>query len=131
MEIDAPSILGMTEAARRRRIAELLCKAIYLAEASDAVAGAGRATGVDIPEEEFAATITRDTESDQVLQFLSVVREASPAMICESLGVSRSTAYRALRRLSREQQVISEGQTRMLVYRLNQVEPPPEMLERN
>lgn len=131
MEIDASSILGMTEADRRRRIAELLCKAIYSAEASDAVAGAERAAGVDSPEEELAATITQNKESNQVLRFLSVVREASPGMIRESLGVSRSTVYRALRRLSREQQVISAGQTRMLVYRFNQAEPPPEMLERN
>lgn len=119
------------DVSRRRRIAELLCKAMLLVEASDAVATAEGAAGFDPLERESTAITTRDEESDQILQFLSVVREASPAMIRESLGVSRSAVYRALRRLSREQRVVSEGQTRMLVYRLNQAEPPPEMLERN
>ena len=121
----------MTESSRRRRIAELLCKAILLAEAKDAVAAAERAAGVDVPTEPDVATNERSEESDRVLQFLSVVREASPATIRESLGISRSTVYRALQRLSREQQVIAEGQTRMIVYRLNQAEPPPEKIELN
>lgn len=123
--------LASSDAGRRRRIAELLCKATLLAEASDAVTATEGAGGFDTLEKESTAITTRDEESDQILQFLSVVREASPAMIRESLGVSRSAVYRALRRLSREQLVISEGQTRLLVYRLNQAEPPPEILEQN
>ena len=121
----------MTESSRRRRIAELLCKAILLAEANDAVAAAERAAGVDVATEPDQVTSERNEESDRVLQFLSVVREASPATIRESLGISRSTVYRALQRLAREQQVIAEGQTRMIVYRLNQAEPPPEKIELN
>lgn len=131
MQIETQNPTGMTESSRRRRIAELLCKAILLAEANDAVAAAERAAGVDVPTEPDVATNERSEESDRVLQFLSVVREASPATIRESLGISRSTVYRALQRLSREQQVIAEGQTRMLVYRLNQAEPPPEKMELN
>jgi hypothetical protein len=131
MKLESQSADGMTESSRRRRIAELLCKAILLAEANDAVAAAERAAGVDVPTEPDEATNERNEESDRVLQFLSVVREASPATIRESLGISRSTVYRALQRLSREQQVIAEGQTRMIVYRLNQAEPPPEKVELN
>ena len=131
MKLESQSTDGMTESSRRRRIAELLCKAILLAEANDAVAAAERAAGVDVPTEPDEATNERNEESDRVLQFLSVVREASPATIRESLGISRSTVYRALQRLSREQQVIAEGQTRMIVYRLNQAEPPPEKIELN
>jgi DNA-binding transcriptional ArsR family regulator len=131
MKLETQSSVGMTEASRRRRIAELLCKAILLAEANDAVAAVERAAGVDVPTDPDEATNERNEESDRVLQFLGVVREASPATIRESLGISRSTVYRALQRLSREQQVIAEGQTRMIVYRLNQAEPPPEKIELN
>jgi DNA-binding transcriptional ArsR family regulator len=128
---DEKAPIASNDAGRRRRIAELLCKAMLLTEASDAVTAAEGAAGFNRLEKDSTAITTRDEESDQILQFLSVVREASPAMIRESLGVSRSAVYRTLRRLSREQLVISEGQTRMLVYRLNQAEPPPEILERN
>jgi DNA-binding transcriptional ArsR family regulator len=131
MQIETQNPTGMTESSRRRRIAELLCKAILLAEANDAVAAAERAAGVDVATEPDQVTSERNEESDRVLQFLSVVREASPATIRESLGISRSTVYRALQRLAREQQVIAEGQTRMIVYRLNQAEPPPEKIELN
>lgn len=131
MKEKTESAVEMTELSRRRRIAELLCKAILLAEADDAVAAAERAAGVDVPTVPDEATNERNEESDRVLQFLSVVRAASPATIRESLGISRSTVYRALQRLSREQQVIAEGQTRMLVYRLNQAEPPPETIALN
>jgi DNA-binding transcriptional ArsR family regulator len=131
MKLESQSTDGMTESSRRRRIAELLCKAILLAEANDAVVAAERAAGIDVPTVPDEATNERNEESDRVLQFLSVVREASPATIRESLGISRSTVYRALQRLSREQQVIAEGQTRMIVYRLNQAEPPPEKIELN
>ena len=131
MKLESQSTDGMTESSRRRRIAELLCKAILLAEANDAVVAAERAAGIDVPTVPDEATNERNEESDRVLQFLSVVREASPATIRESLGISRSTVYRVLQRLSREQQVIAEGQTRMIVYRLNQAEPPPEKIEFN
>lgn len=131
MKQDTASAVEMTEPSRRRRIAELLCKAILLAEADDAVVAAERAAGVEVPTVPDEETNERSEESDRVLQFLSVVRAASPATIRESLGISRSTVYRALQRLSREQQVIAEGQTRMLVYRLNQAEPPPEKIALN
>jgi len=115
----------MTDPARRRRIAELLCKAIQMASVSDALEVSATP---DVPARPASVALS---EGDRVLNFLRVVGEASPAAIRQSLGLSRSGVFRTLQRLAHERQVAAHGQTRTLVYRLTRDAPPPDRIALN
>jgi len=106
---------------RRRRIAKLLCKAVQLSQVSGAFhtkpdfeteAGVGE-SGNPIPQ----------SDETRILRFLEISGSASPIVIRQSLGLSRSSVYRTLQRLSGESQVSSNGNTRSLVYELCRGEP--------
>ncbi|OAM87140.1 hypothetical protein AW736_24220 [Termitidicoccus mucosus] len=119
-----------TDAQRRHRIAELLCQAIHLAEASDAL----RARLSEKEAEELGLigdTPDAASPEDRVFQYLASMRAASPAAICSGTGLSRASVQRALQRLARERQIVVEGQTRSVVYHLNRMEPDAAQLERN
>jgi len=127
---DTDTISSESGAPRRRhRIAQLLHKAILEADTYDAV-------NLDAPTEVEPESVSRDFQSDipdveRVIQFLRVAGEASPANIRSSLGLSRSGAFRVLQSLAHSQRVVTRGQTRTLVYCLNEREPSPEKLELN
>jgi biotin operon repressor len=125
-----PQHAAVTDAGRLRRIAELLCKAIVLTEASQAVQAGSCRTNSDVP---VASPSLRDPSSgdDRILNYLAFVGTASPAVIRSSLGLSRTSTHRALRRLSSAGNVVASGQTRGVVYRLSEGEPPPEKIGLN
>ncbi|HRE04161.1 MAG TPA: hypothetical protein PKX00_01035 [Opitutaceae bacterium] len=60
---------------------------------------------------------------NRVLGYLASGREASPIEIRLTLGLSRSMAYRTLRRLSLASAITSRGCTKALVYRALVVDP--------
>ena len=106
---------------RRRRIAKLLCKAVQLSQVSDA-------SHLETDSETLAGSGTypapiQQSDETRILRFLKISGSASPVVIRNSLGLSRSTVYRTLQRLSQERQVRSNGQTRSVVYELCQGEP--------
>ena len=120
----------LSEPQRLRRIAELLCKAIVLTEASRAVQPEARPIDSDGP---VVLPSFRDASSgdDRILNYLAFVGTASPAVIRSSLGLSRTSTHRALRRLSSAGNIVASGQTRGVAYRLSQGEPPPEKIGLN
>ncbi len=123
--------VGLTNDERRRRVAELLCKAISLSEAKRVVE-APRSCG-----EVFAsAPVTKtpdDVGSDEhrILDYLELAGRGSPAAIRDALGLSRSTTYRALHRLTVAGHIRPSGKTRGLAYQLNDAEPPPHKIALN
>ena len=122
----------MSDAQRLHRIAELLCKAIVLAEASQAVLPTA---SLGEPADPVAPTGFPDdnllSEEGRVLNYLDFVASASPATIRGALGFSRTGTYRILHRLTTARSIVASGQTRMLAYRLNRGEPPAEKIGLN
>jgi DNA-binding MarR family transcriptional regulator len=111
---------------RFRRIAELLGKAVLLAEAkrmtpsraSLAVSQTGRHNcGTQIDH--------------QILSYLSVSGKATPLVIRSALGLSRTTAYRSFQRLHDAGYIVGEGRAKALSYRLSRQEPPPDKIGLN
>lgn len=114
---------------RRRRIAELLHKAIVEVESTLPSPGpeASTAARADAP-----VAIQKDLpDSERVIHFLRVTGQSSPASIRESLGLSRSGTFRVLQALTHARRIVSHGQTRTLVYRLNEREPPLGRIDLN
>lgn len=124
-----PHTERLSDRARVQRIAALLCKAIMRLEAQQAVSGAL----LQIPVATLVSGVDDDDVSadDRIVSYLRFVDSASPATIRESLGLSRSTAHRALSRLTRRGSVVCSGQTRTLAYRLSVTAPCPEKLALN
>jgi hypothetical protein len=126
-ELDSPP-----DVQRLHRIAELLCKAIVLTQASRAVHPPSRPpdSGKSVVRPSFldAAASAGD---DRIVTYLGFVGAASPAVIRSTLGMSRTGTHRALHRLTAAGNIIASGQTRGLVYRLNQGEPPRDKIGLN
>jgi hypothetical protein len=127
---DADTIpYGLGASPRRHRIAELLHKAMLQADAHDAL---DLATSTEAEPESVSSDIQSDLpDTERVVQFLRVTGAASPASIRSSLGLSRTGAFRVLQSLAHSRRVVTHGQTRTLVYRLNEREPSPDKLELN
>lgn len=120
--------MSMTREQRIHRIAELLCKMVVLAEADRAV----RSLAQDDAEPTHAAMAQKaSAEDDRVLAYLRVAGQASPFSIRTTLGLSRSSTYRAFARLSLSGQIVSSGHTRSVVYRLNQAAPARDKIGLN
>ncbi len=122
----------MTERERMRRIAQLLCKAIWLLEAGRAIQPRTQdyvTRGLTDPNS--IAGEAAINEDKRVLSYLQLAGQASPIAIRSALGLNRSSLYRALRRLSGDGRVAASGQTRTLVYSLNSREPSPEKIHLN
>jgi len=114
----------LTEQERRRRVAELLCKAIFLAEAKRALEPVGVAADAGELAHRSAMPHDADLEEMRILNYLEVAGRGSPKSIRGALGMSPSATYRALHRLTVAGYVVPSGRTRTLTYGLNQVEPP-------
>lgn len=107
------------------RIATLLCKAVMLAEAKRMV----RPAGAVIPTcQDQAERIDID---HRILNYLQVSGEATPLVIREALGLTRSTAYRSFLRLQQAGHILGTGRASALVYRLNQQEPSADRIGLN
>ena len=125
------TMIVLTEDERRRRVAELLYKAIVLAEAERAVAPC-RVVEVAAAPSQFAAMPDESGwEETRILDYLEVAGQGSPVSIRTALGLSRSATYRALHRLTVAGHVVPSGQTRMLAYQLNKAGPSPQNIGRN
>jgi uncharacterized membrane protein len=116
---------------RRRRVAELLCKAISLS-AAKRVVEVPRLCG-EVVVSEPVTTTPDDVGSDEhrILDYLELAGRGSPAAIRDALGLSRSATYRALHRLTVAGHIRSSGKTRGLAYQLNDAEPPPHKIALN
>lgn len=123
--------VGLTNDERRRRVAELLCKAISLSEAKRVVE-APRLCG-EVVASAPVTTTPDDVGSDEhrILDYLELAGRGSPAAIRHALGLSRSATYRALHRLTVAGHIRSSGKTRGLAYQLNDAEPPPHKIALN
>ncbi len=121
----------LTNDERRRRVAELLCKAISLSE-SKRVAEKPPPSG-DFGVSTPITTTPGDIGSDEhrILDYLELAGRGSPAAIREALGLSRSATYRALHRLTVVGHIRPDGKTRGLAYQLNGAEPPPHKIALN
>lgn len=111
---------------RRRRIAELLHKAISELESTQL-----SSTEFFTPASSNVTPAAELSDPERVVRFLRITGESSPATIRTTLGLSRSGAFRVLQSLAHAQRIVSHGQTRTLVYRLNEREPPPDRLALN
>ena len=121
----------LTDQERRRRVAELLCKAIFLAEAKRAVRPVRVAGGGgDLVHSSTMPNYT-DSEETRILDYLELAGQGSPVSIRTALGLSRSATYRALLRLTVAGHVVPSGQTRRLAYPLNKAEPSPQNIGLN
>ena len=116
---------------RIRRIGELLCKAVMLAEAKRVV------QPVEVQEMPAPGILggrprARTFSDQRVLRYLQTAGDASPVAIRTALGLSRSTAFRALTRLSADGEVVvAGGSGSLLVYRLSQDSPPADKIGLN
>ncbi len=120
---------NLSDSERLRRIAELLCKAILRTEAKSAVAGpAPEPFPGEKPERPAFMDSDDKADDKRVLQYLHFVGSASPATIRGTLGMSRSGTHRVLFHLTRAGRIVGCGQTRALVYRLNETEPSPDKI---
>lgn len=120
----------LTNDERRRRVAELLCKAISLSEAKRVVETPPSSGEVVVST---LVTTPGDVGSDEhrILDYLELAGRGSPAAIREALGLSRSATYRALHRLTVVGHIRPDGKTRGLAYQLNSAEPPPHKIALN
>ncbi len=114
---------------RRRRIAELLHKAMVEVESTllSPEHEASVAAHADAP----VAIQTDLPDSARVIRLLRVTGQSSPANIRDSLGLSRSGTFRVLQALTHARRIVSHGQTRTLVYRLNERETPLGRIDLN
>lgn len=121
----------LTNDERRRRVAELLCKAISLSEAKRVVETPPSSGEVVVSPP--VTTTPGDVGSDEhrILDYLELAGRGSPAAIREALGLSRSATYRALHRLTVVGHIRPGGKTRGLAYQLNSAEPPPHKIALN
>ncbi len=95
--------------ARLRLIGDLLCKGILCS----------RAVGPKADSDGEAASLLDGAPEKRVLDYLRRHQPASPAEIRSVLNLSRSSAYRVLRRLLLTGQVVSNGgRTSAAAYRL-------------
>ncbi|MBC7367470.1 MAG: hypothetical protein H7343_11785 [Undibacterium sp.] len=113
-----PASDGLTEGQRLNRICELLSKAVVRDWASRIVVerGAGGAP------EEPCAPMAEASDGARVLSYLSLVGEASSALIRETLGLSKMRVYRAVHSLIRSGRVTAKGRSRMTTYALSRTE---------
>lgn len=122
----------LSERARLKRIAEILCDAILanpFAADEQPSTEPGVASGTDIDAKMPTAGSAGDEE--KVLRYLSLVGEASPMMLRGVLGLPRTSTYRVLNRLVQSGQIVGDGQTRTLIYRLGLLPPHTQRLELN
>jgi hypothetical protein len=132
MQIEPLKLRSTADTQRLRRIGELLCKAVMLAEADRALQVPPEKVElrdttplVALPDPRVAA------DDNRIVDYLGLVGTAAPAGIRGTLGLSRSGLHRAMRRLAAAGCVVSTGNTRGVVYRLNRDEPSPERIGLN
>lgn len=115
---------------RLRRIGELLCKAIVLTEAGRPRTHEASRSVREVPA---APPVSADglLGDDRIVNYLDFVGAASPGVIRTGLGLTRTSVHRALRRLSAAGVIVGSGQTRRVVYRLSQGEPPSDKIGLN
>ncbi|MEZ5415456.1 MAG: helix-turn-helix domain-containing protein [Opitutaceae bacterium] len=114
-----PGGLNLSDSIRLERIGEILYDAIL-------ASGLLEETGEDeasLPEstrgqQQILSGAPQDQSEARVITYLGRVGEASPSALRTVLGMPRTSAYRVMNRLVESGRILSEGQTRTLVYRL-------------
>lgn len=129
MKTPAPiQSVSTSDAQRLRRIGELLCKAVILTEVNRAMPSV---ISTETNAEPAAFDPAAISDDQRIVAYLGLTGQGSPLAIRSALGLTRSAVYRSLLRLNRERQVVALGETRTLIYRLNQAEPPVGQIELN
>jgi uncharacterized membrane protein len=110
---------SLSEEERMAGIAEILCRAIQASDLS-VREGGDRPPGNSLESHSprVEKSVQSSSDEDRVIRYLRQVGEASPAALRTFLRLPRTSAFRVLNRLSDSGQIVSEGQTRSLVYRL-------------
>jgi hypothetical protein len=120
------------EQERLKQIAEILCTAIlangpFSEEPGGSVAEEGDQGRLLVPVPAQQGNVPED----KVVNYLSKVGEASPAILRAVLQLPRTSAYRVIDGLVGSGRIVSEGQTRALVYRLGPLPPHRQNVEGN
>jgi uncharacterized membrane protein len=110
---------SLSEQERMAGIAEILCRAIQASDFSVSEGGdRPPIISLETQSPSFEKRVRSLSDEDRVIRYLRQVGEASPAALRTFLRLPRTSAFRVLNRLSDSGQIVSEGQTRSLVYRL-------------
>jgi hypothetical protein len=122
----------LSEPARLQRIGEILCDAIFASGFADDLGGEQVDPAKPSMSLEWDRPSTELEETEKrVIRHLGRVGEASPSSLRTVLRMPRTTAYRVMNRLVELGQIVSEGQTRSLVYRLGVLPPHNQNVEGN
>lgn len=120
----------LTDGDRLKRIGDILCAAI-LAHCPPMCESEGVREG-DIEQDRTPLVGRRGmTPEDRVLDYLSKVGEASPAILRTVIHLPRTSAYRVINGLVETGRIRGTGQTRTLVYRLGSMPPHQQNVEGN
>ena len=124
---------NLTESERLQRVAEILSAAILRSTAGEAIQDHPTASAADGEpmHQSSRGPEAKASDGERVMHYLGLMRAASPLDIRGALGLSRSTTWRVLQRLSREGRIVGMGQTRQLVYQLKSQEPPADKVWQN
>ena len=103
-------------------IAEILYRAIQASDLSVREDG-DRSLRINLQTQSpsIAKSVRSLSDEDRVIRYLWQVGEATPAALRTFLRLPKTSAFRVLNRLSDSGQIVSEGQTRSLVYRLGEL----------
>jgi uncharacterized membrane protein len=126
------TIGSLSEEQRLKQIAEILCDAILVAD-RDGTLAAERDRSAEVPSTETPPASPRQLPADEqrVVDYLARVSQAPPLALRALLGLPRTSAYRVLNRLIAAGHVVTGGQTRRLIYRLNPLPPRKQNVELN
>lgn len=119
------------ESPAAHRVAEILCNAILRSMATPSMRVDAARDIAAAPKSEAGQASDEKSDDERIICYLKVMRSASPGDIRSALGLSRSTAWRVLRRLTQSGRIVGIGQTRQLVYQLHAEEPPTDKLWQN
>ncbi len=117
---------------RLEKIGEILLEAIIesgVVEAAEC-SSEEEADLTTIPSTDWPR-VGSDNHTGKVINYLKRVGEASPAQVRTMLGMPRTSAYRVMNRLTESGLIVSDGQTRAVVYRLNALPPHHQNVEGN
>lgn len=124
---------SMSETERLQRIGEILFEAIAGAgfiEKSGDSQGEVKTELLTIPPMNWPM-VHPDNNEGKIISHLGRVGEASPAQLRTMLGMPKTSAYRVMNRLTESGLIVSGGQTRAVVYRLNELPPHHQNVEGN
>jgi len=122
---------ALTDEERLQRIADIIFGAVLLGEAEGAIAHESVVDGDRLIMSAANQGEEISPADARILRYVDLTGEASPGEIRATLGLSRSSTWRALRRLSRTGRLAAVGHTRKLVYQIGARAPRADRIGLN